>query len=205
MLLLGFSDATDEHERLQSSVATFYEALVAGDVDLIRNGIFIKDDPEKETAAAQARRMLANLRLVATLSANLEIPHGEHPLGHLHLFTGDDVAFAMGAGVWEITGNVATVPARERMGGADQPPPPPMRNVEGVWKVDLSTPGRVEVKDVVAQINRYTEVLSAINDDLKAGKLTSLKQVEAALEKAPKFEQISQLPPLVLAPMNEKR
>lgn len=111
----------------------------------------------------------------------------------------------MGAGTWAINGDAATVPAGERMGGEDQPPPPPMRKVDGVWKVDLSPPGKVDAKALAAQINQYTAAINVISDDLAAGKVTNLKQVEAALEKAPKFAGLKQLPPLVLAPLDPKK
>jgi hypothetical protein len=184
---------------IKCAIATFHAGLVAEDSKVIEALIHVQDDPEGLLVRSQAARILANLAFLKSIEG-LEIPHGENPFAEVHVFLGDELAFGLLAGNWKIQGPIATMPPEERMGGAKQRPPPPLMNVRGVWKLNL-TPTRPQAprQALAAQIDKYTQVLNKVTADIAAGRLKTVEQVRQALTAAPKFAPPDYMPDLVLS------
>ncbi|HWP41013.1 MAG TPA: hypothetical protein VNL70_08805 [Tepidisphaeraceae bacterium] len=182
---------------LKCAMGSFYMGLFAEDPLVIRAFIHCQNDPDHILVEAYTRRILANMRFVRA-AWKFGIDHGEEPFDKYHIFLPDDVAFGLVVGGWEIRGNVATVPPEERM-GESQPPPPPLINVRGVWKINLTpADGPQTARELAARIHKYTDVLEQTTKDVVEGRLTSIEQIAQALDAAPQFGPAQHEPELIL-------
>lgn len=188
----------DEQLRVQSTLGLLYDALISQDRDVVYALIHVDHDPDDLVRAAQSRRSLANVRFERSI-ARLKLAHGDNPFDDHHIFLGDDFAFALLTGEWDIRGDAATIPPDRRMGGPDQPPAPPLIRVKGIWKINLTPPSPPASAEAFAkQIDQYTDVLDRTAADINTGKLKTVDQIRAALAAAPKLTSAGYMPDLVL-------
>lgn len=190
----------DEQLRIQSTLGVLYDALVSEDRDVVYALIHVDDDPTNVVRAAQARRLVANTRFALAMG-KLALAHGDNPFDDHHVFLGDDFAFSLLTGEWDIKGDAATIPPDRRMGGPEQAPAPPLIRVREVWKLDLTPPRRPQdAARFAKQIEQYAQVLEQAAAEIDAGKLKTVDEIHAALSAAPKFISAGYLPDLVISP-----
>jgi hypothetical protein len=191
-------DLSDAQVRIQSSLVLLYDGMIAGDRELVSALIYVEDDQASAVAHAQARRLIANARFVRAI-AKLKVGHGPHPFEKSHVFLLDDFAFALLTGEWQVEGDRAALPPDQRMGGENQPAPPPMINVRGIWKLNLTpSPQPRSMEALATAITEYAATLEQAAADVESGKLKSVQEVEKELARAIRLTSGRDRLPLVL-------
>lgn len=196
MALVMVAGCARQGRESPASIDSFYQGIISENHSLVRASLYAKDDA---LVSAQTRRMIANTRLVHILGYRIQDVDWGGLAESFHIFLPHDFAFAV-TGDWEIQGNRATKRPEFRMGGASQPPPPPLIYIRGRWKIDLTPPGAADKSaELAAAIVQYAKVLERTTADLKSAKLNTVEQVIDALERAPVLVSMGHEPPLVLA------
>jgi hypothetical protein len=115
------------------------------------------------------------------------------------VFLLDDFAFALLTGEWQVEGDRATLPPDQRMGGENQPAPPPMINVSGIWKLNLTpSPQPRSMEALATAITEYAATLEQAAADVASGKLKTVQEVEKELTRAIRLTSGRDRLPLVL-------
>lgn len=191
-------DQEDVQRNIHCAMMTLFLGMIAEDSAVIRAFLYAENDPTGALVEAQTQRILWNIRLLRSIS-KLADTHDSPLHADLNAFNSDDFAFSMLAGDWTVAGPTATIPPEGRMGGKSQPPPPPLIDRRGIWKVNLTPePVPASTEALAHAVRQYTDVLEQTVKKITAGELDDIEEINKALKSAPRFAESEYMPPLIL-------
>jgi hypothetical protein len=101
---------------------------------------------------------------------------------------------------WKIVGDRATCQLRDLQNDGVQLPR--MRNVGGVWKLDVTPsprPSVEEAKALAEAIERGAQIMQQAARDIEAGRLKTLEQFQSAAREMPRFAESNCVPDVILS------
>lgn len=193
-------NAEQNMQFLESAMGQLYLGVVAEDAAVIRAFLFAENDPDHVLVEAQTQRILANVRFTKAIGKNSD---GQQKSGFFVNFRlidpGEWPWLFLASNDWEIKGNKAILPPVAMMGGGEEGIVPPLINVRGVWKVNITPEPLKELAQAVAEkLHRHAQIVNEAAEAIEEGKLKTVEQVEQALKHLPPLAPSPYSPDIVI-------
>jgi len=164
---------------IAATLYLFISGLSADDHAVVSALLWSDDDPQRLFVDAAARKLLAQYRLGSAMSRNLRLDAHEclKMMGEFGLRPPDPMTMLAAQHVYAdgIVGDRAKVQL-------DGKPLPPLRNVKGIWKIDVTShnaPGKAA--DRAATARREADALDRLSKELGAAKHAGIGPLRDAL------------------------